>query len=115
MTSIKLLYNHSAILFAINEINYRWDRIVADALRLEGTLVRWASNMLEYPCIFNNSTYDIDVRKEKLVLAVIFLGCVMMTLIIRCLILKGFDQTSIDKAINVMIFSAWSIYPDLCH
>ena len=94
MTSIKLLYNHSAILFAINEINYRWDRIVADAVALEGLFVRSASNMLEYPCILNNSTYSIDVRVEKLILAVVFLACVMMTLLIRCLILRSWVNQS---------------------
>ena len=51
MTSIKILFNHNAVLYAINLITFNWAAIIQNILVAEVFIINSASNLINYNCI----------------------------------------------------------------
>jgi len=71
MTSIKLLFNHNAVLYAINLITYNWHDIIQNVLVVEVYIINSASNLINYNCIFHNNGFGVSERTEKLIISYI--------------------------------------------
>ena len=113
MTSIKLLFNHNSILYSINLITYDWSSIIQSVLLGEVYFINLSSNYINYNCIFHNQGMGISERTEKLALSGILVFIVMLLVaILACC--RGSINAVKDKGINILLFSLWAIYPDLC-